>query len=129
MGGGIYKSDPIEIWAATTLPAGGADTVSAAFRLTLGGGTLLLKLVNGATGPTVAAEIQPQASLAASGKEWFDLTTPEGAATKLAGGTGANEAKSRTVEIPRGVLYLRLVAGKNTVQDVSAYAALVETYR
>ena len=129
MGGGIYKSAPMEIWAAKVLVAGAADTVSAAFQLTLGGGTLLLKLVNGATGPTVAAEIQPQASTAASGKEWFDLTTPEGAATKLTGGTAANEAKSRTVEVPQGVLYLRLVAGKNTVQNVAAHAALVENHR
>ena len=129
MGGGIYKSNPIEIWAATTLPAGGADTVSSVFRLTLAGGTLLLKLVNGATGPTVAAQIQPQVSYAATGKEWFDLTTPEGASTKLTGGTGNNEAMSRTVEVPKGVVFLRLVAGSNTVQDVSAYACLVETHR
>jgi hypothetical protein len=129
MGGGIYKSDPIEIWASATLAAGAADTVSSAFKLTLAGGTLMLKLVNGATGPTVAAEIQPQVSYQKTGKEWFELTSPEGASTKLTGGTGNNEAKSRTVEIPKGALFVRLVAGSNTVQDVSAYACLVETHR
>lgn len=108
------------IWSAQTLTAGAGDTTSASQDLQTGyGGSLHIKLTNGATGPTVAAQVQIEVS--ADNTEWYDFGGP------LVGGTGNNEVVSwGGIDIPIGVEFLRLVAGSNTVQDVTVDADISE---
>lgn len=108
------------IWSGQTLTAGAADTTATAVTLDDGyGAALHIKLTNGATGPTVAAEVQIQVS--ADNSEWYDF----GGA--LVGTTNNSDVVSwGGIEIPIGVEYLRLVAGSNTGQDVTVDADLSE---
>ena len=109
-----------EIWASQTLTAGAGATTSAAVDLADGyGAALNIRLTNGATGPTVAAQVRIEVSADNSG--WFDF----GGA--LVGGK-ANDGiyEWGGIEIPVGVKYLRLVAGSNTDEDVDVDADIVE---
>lgn len=108
------------IWSGTTLTAGAGDTTATAVTLDDGyGAALHVKLTNGATGPTVAAQVQIQVS--ADNTEWFNF----GGA--LVGST-TNSAVSQWggIDIPIGVEYLRLVAGSNTGQNVTVDADISE---
>jgi hypothetical protein len=108
------------IWSGQTLTAGAADTTSSVVTLDDGyGAALHIKLSNGATGPTVAAEVQIQVS--ADNSEWYDFGPP------LVGNEDGNGVESwGGIEIPMGVEYLRLVAGSNTGQDVTVDADISE---
>jgi hypothetical protein len=95
-----------------TLTAGAGDDTSTGVNLTDGyGGKAFVKLTNGATGPTVAAQVQLQES--ADNSNWYDLGGP------LVGSTGNNEVVSWPVPIDMGTLYIRSVSGSNTGQDVT----------
>jgi hypothetical protein len=108
------------IWSSQTLTAGAGDTTSSAVTLDDGYGAALgIKLTNGATGPTVAAQVQIQTSQ--DNSEWYNM----GGA--LVGGDGDSEVTSwGSIEIPIGVEYLRLVAGSNTGQNVTVDADISE---
>ena len=108
------------IWSSQTLTAGAGDTTATAVTLDDGYGAVLhVKLTNGATGPTVAAQVQIQVS--ADNSEWYDFGPP------LVGSTGNSEVSSwGGIEIPIGVEYLRLVAGSNTGQNVTVDADISE---
>ena len=108
------------IWSAVTLTAGAGDTTSSAVDLTDGyGGTLNIKLTNGATGPTIAAQVQVQVS--EDNSEWYNF----GGA--LIGSTANNAVTSwGGIIIPIATKYLRLVAGSNTGQNVTVDADLSE---
>lgn len=108
------------IFNGTTLTAGASDTTSSVVTLDDGyGAALHIKLTNGATGPTVAAQVQIQVS--ADNSEWYDL----GGA--LVGSTTNSDVVSwGGIEIPVGVEYLRLVAGSNTGQAVTCDADISE---
>jgi len=107
------------IWSTQTLTAGAEDTTSSTVTLDDGyGAALHIKLTNGGTGPTVAAQVEVQVS--ADNSEWYEFCT-------LPGGTLASAVYEwGGIEIPIGVEYLRLVAGSNTDQDVTVDADISE---
>lgn len=95
-----------------TLTAGAADTTSSAWTLDDGYGAVLgIKLTNGATGPTVPAQVQIQFS--PDNSNWYNFGSP------LYGSTSNSGVYSWMVEIPPGVEYIRTVAGSNTGQNVT----------
>ena len=107
------------IWNDVTLTAGAGDTTSDTQNLADGyGGTLYMKITNGATGPTVGAQIAVWYS--PDGTNWYSRAG--GYVSTL----GNNVVTSWTVDVPIGVAYLRLVAGSNTVQNVTVRAELTE---
>lgn len=102
-----------------TLTASAADTVATPVDLTDGyGGLLHIKLTNGATGPTVAAQVQVEAS--ADNSNWYKL----GGALK--GSTTNAAVSSWCMDIPAGVMYLRTTSGSNTGQNVTLRVELAE---
>lgn len=97
---------------ALTLSAGAADDVGANQNIGTGYGAMLyIKLTNGATGPTVPAQVQVQVS--ADAAEYMDF----GAA--LIGGTANLGVSSWAVAIPAAVENVRTVQGSNTGQAVT----------
>lgn len=108
------------IWSSQTLTAGAGDTTSSAVDLSDGyGAALHIKLTNGATGPTVAAQVQIQVS--ADNSEYYNF----GGALK--GGTANSGVYSwGGIDIPVGVEYVKLVAGSNTGQNVTVDADISE---
>ena len=109
------------IWSSQTLTAGAGDTTSAVLNLTDGyGGTLNIKLTNGATGPTLPAQVLIQCS-----EDNFTEAYDVGDA--LVGLTGNSAVISwGMIVIPPGTQYLRLVAGSNTDQNVTVDADFSE---
>ena len=107
------------IWSSQALVADEADTTATAVNLTDGyGATLNIKLTNGATGPTVAAQVEVQVS--EDNSEWYEVWT-------MTGKTGNNAvAEWGMMRIEMGTQYLRLVAGSNTGQNVTVDADLSE---
>ena len=104
------------IWAAQALVAAEADTTSDAVNLTAGyGASLNIRLTNGATGPTVAAQVQIRVS--ADGTSWWNFG---GALRGGVANSGVYEWGG--IDIPAPVMYVRLVAGSNTGQDVTVDA-------
>lgn len=108
------------IWSGTTLTAGAADTngswidLSAVFESEID-----IKLTNGATGPTVAAQVQVQVANDYNAGSPTLVTNYGGALI----GTTTNSAVSYfSVSIPIGVAAVRLVAGSNTGQNVTVDA-------
>lgn len=108
------------IWSSQSLTAGAGDTTSSVVVLDDSYGSALnIKLTNGATGPTVAAQVQIQTS--------SDNTTFYNFGGALVGGTGNSGVSSwGAIEIPIGVEYLKLVAGSNTGQAVTVDADISE---
>lgn len=104
------------IWSGQTLTASSADTTSSAEVIDAGyGAALHIKLTNGATGPTVAAQVQIETS--ADNTEWYELGGP------LIGNTDNNGISSwGDIPIGVGTEYVRLVAGTNTGQNVTVDA-------
>jgi hypothetical protein len=102
------------IWSGQSLTAGAANTTSSAIDLSTGYGAQVdIKLTNGATGPTVAAQVQIQVAADTSGTLFVNFGGP------LVGSTTASAVSSWSVEIPIGVNRLQLVAGSNTGQAVT----------
>jgi len=102
------------IWASQTLTASAGDTTSSAVDLSAGyGAQVNIKITNGGTGPTVAAQCKVQVANNSSGTLWTDY----GGAFQA---SSSNSAVSYfTVELPIGVAAVRLVAGSNTGQNVT----------
>lgn len=102
------------LYSAQTLTAGAADTTSAAQDISASYRTSVdIKLTNGATGPTVAAQVQIQVAADTGGTLWVNLGGP------LVGGTSNNGVSQWSVELPDGVQAFRTVAGSNTGQNVT----------
>lgn len=96
-----------------TLTAGAGDTTGSAVDLTACYDAALdVKITNGATGPTVAAQVQIQHS--PDNSNWYNL----GGALK---GSTTNAAVVSWALIPLGpdVRYIRHVSGSNTGQNVT----------
>jgi hypothetical protein len=105
------------IWSATTLTAAAADTTSSTINLTAGYGSQVnIKLTNGATGPTIAAQVQVRVA----NDSGATLVTNFGGA--FVGGVANNGVYYASIEIPIGVGALILVAGSNTGQNVTVDA-------
>jgi len=101
-----------QIHDGTTLTASAGDTTSAAQDLTGSYASVLnVKLTNGATGPTVPAQVKVQ--LSEDDSKYYDFGAP------LVGGVTNAGIYSWSMEIPFGAMYLQLVSGSNTAQDVT----------
>ena len=95
-----------------TLTAAAGDTTSSSWDLQNGyGGTLHIRITNGGTGPTIAAQVQVQTS--PDDSNYYDFGGP------LVGTTTNSDVIEWNVEIPMGVKYLQTVSGSNTGQDVT----------
>lgn len=95
-----------------TLTAGAGDNTSSIWTLTGGyGGELYLKITNGATGPTVAAQCQVWAS--PDNSNYYKL----GGA--LISTLGNNVVTSWSIQVPIGIAYLKVTSGSNTGQNVT----------
>lgn len=101
------------IFDGQTLTAGTGDTTSSAVDMsTYRAASLNVKLTNGTTGPTVAAQVQIEVS--GDNSTWYKFGGP------IVGQTGNSAVHSLGgIDIPVGVKYLRLVAGSNTGQNVT----------
>jgi hypothetical protein len=105
------------IWSAQTLTAGAGNTTSSAVDLSTGYGAQLdIKLTNGSTGPTVAAQVQIQVANDTSGTLYVNY----GGA--LVAGTANNGTYSWSIDLPIGVNRVQLVGGSNTGQNVTVDA-------
>jgi hypothetical protein len=82
------------------------------------GGLLQVKITNGVTGPTIAAQCQVQVS--GDNSNWYNL----GGA--LISTLGNSIVTSWSVPIPIGAKYLHVVSGSNTGQDVTLRVTGVE---
>lgn len=108
------------VWSGQTLTAGAGDTSGSWIDLSAGYGALVdIKLTNGATGPTVAAQVQVQVAANYNAGSPTLVTNFGGA---LVGLTSNNGVAHFSVEIPIGAAAVRLVAGSNTGQNVTADA-------
>lgn len=106
------------VWASQTLTADAADTTSSEIDFTdgySGGGGI--KITNGATPPTAAAQCQVQFE---QNTEWYDLFGP------FVAGLDANGVYSWPLDIPIWARKVRLVAGSNTDEDVTIDADITE---
>jgi hypothetical protein len=79
---------------------------------------VVIKLTNGGTGPTVAAQVQVEVSL--DNSNWYEHGGP------VVGGTANSGIYSQTVIIPDWIQYVRAVAGSNTGQNVTCRAEVGE---
>lgn len=94
-----------------TLTAAAGDHTSSVWTIDDGyGGTLYIKITNGGTGPTIAAEAQVQAS--PDNSNWYNY----GGALKSTLGNGV--ITPWPINIEAGIEYIRVVSGSNTGQDV-----------
>ena len=108
------------IWSAQTLTAGAANTSSSWIDLSGAyGAQISIKLTNGATGPTVAAQVQ---IVVANDYNAGSPTLPVYFGGAFVGGTANSEVDYLSVELPIGVAAVQLVAGSNTGQDVTVDA-------
>jgi hypothetical protein len=104
---------------SATLTAGAGDTTATGVDLTtVYDAAYLIKITNGATGPTNPAQVQPQVS--GDNSAWYNLGGP------LVAGTTNSAVYSWVVEIPRSALYVRTVSGSNTGQNVTLNTDVVE---
>lgn len=108
------------IWSAQTLTAGAGNTNGTWVDLSAGYGAQIdAVLTNGATGPTVAAQIQVQVGANYNAGSPTLVTNFGGALV----GILTNSATTHfSIEIPIGVEAVRLVAGSNTAQNVTVDA-------
>jgi hypothetical protein len=100
--------------AGTALTAGAASVTSQAVDLSAGYGSVVdVRLTNGATGPTVGAQVQVQVATDATGTLWVNFGGP------LVASITGSAVSSWCVEVPIGVAAVRTVSGSNTGQTVT----------
>ena len=96
------------------MTAGAADVTGSTIDIsTAYGAQVDIKLTNGATGPTIAAQVQIEVAADAAGT----LFTKFGGA--LVGSTANSGVSSWSVQLPIGVAAFRLISGSNTAQNVT----------
>ena len=101
------------LYSGQTLTAGAADTTSSTIDLTAAYETQVnIKITNGATGPTIPAQVKIQVAADAAGTLFVDFAT-------LVSNTGNNVVTPWSVTIPIAVGAFRLVSGSNTAQNVT----------
>lgn len=117
----ITKS-AVTVLASVSVPAGGTKTAPNAAGIgsaidcrSYYGGELTWKITNGGSAPGVALSMTFQASH--DGTNWFDYYT-------VASDTVASSVNSNSVQLDRGVMYLRVIAYGNTTNAVTAEAGL-----
>lgn len=108
------------IWASQVLTAGAGNITSSVIDLSNAYAALCnIKLSNGAAGPTVAAQVQMQVANDYNAGSPTLLVNFGGA---LVGGTTNNGIYYCSAEIPMAASALQLIAGSNTVQNVTVDA-------
>ena len=106
-----------------TLTAGAGDTSSTIQDLTaVDNATVDLRITNGGTGPTIPAQFQIETS-PDNGTNYFDFGGP---LVSLTGNSIVTEWSG--IHLPPGCMYVRITAGSNTGQNVTA-RAVVNTYK
>jgi len=95
-----------------TMVAAAGDATSAATALTGFGADVGLKITNGATGPTVAGQLQIELSI--DGTKYYKNGGP------LVGSVTNSAVSSWTQHIEMGWKYIRVVSGSNTGQNTTA---------
>jgi hypothetical protein len=112
----------VAVLASVSVPAGGikASPNAAGIGATIDcrsyyGGELTWKITNGASAPGVAMSMTFQVS--PDGTTWFDYYT-------VASDTVISSVNSNSVQLDRGVMYLRVIAYGNTTNAVTAEAGL-----
>lgn len=105
------------LWSAQTLTAGAGNTTSSAVNLSaVFESSIDIKLTNGATGPTVPAQVQVQVANDSGGTLYVNY----GGALVC---TSTNSDVCHfSVVIPIGYASVKLVAGSNTAQNVTVDA-------
>ncbi len=102
------------IHSATTLTAGAGNTTSSTIDLSTGYGAQLdIKLTNGGTGPTIAAQVQIKVAADSGATLLVNFGGP------LIGAVANNGVGSWSIELPIGVAAVVLVSGSNTGQNVT----------
>jgi len=108
------------IWSGQTLTAGAGNTTSSVIDLSAGYGSVInIRLTNGATGPTVAAQVQV---VVANNYNSGSPTLPISFGGPFTGGVTNSGVYYCSVEIPIGIEAVELVAGSNTGQNVTVDA-------
>lgn len=103
--------------SATTMTAGAGDVTGSTIDVTDSYGVQIdISLTNGATGPTVAGQVQIQVAADAAGTLFVNF----GGA--LVGSTSNSGVTSWSVDLPFGIGAFRLVSGSNTGQNVTLNA-------
>lgn len=100
------------LWSGTSQAAAGSSTSSTVDLSAANGALISAKITNGATGPTIAAYIQPQQS-PDGGTTWFNY------GPALAGVTTNAAERSWSVAVDVGVKLIRLFSTGNTAQAVT----------
>lgn len=101
------------ITAATSNAAGATTTGTVWDNTTKYGGLVTIKLTNGGTGPTVAANAYVYTSADNSAFKLY---------TKLIGDVTASSVNEWSIEVPAGAMYIRVDVKDNTVQAVTCEA-------
>jgi hypothetical protein len=105
------------IWSAQTLTAGAGNTTSATQSLAATDGTTVDFLItNGATGPTIAAQVQIQVANDSGGTLWVNFGGP------IIGSVTNSAVTHGTAYLDHPYAAMRLVAGSNTGQNVTVDA-------
>ena len=105
------------IWSGQTLTAGGGNTNSSWIDLSgVFESQIDIKITNGATGPTVAAQVQVQV---ANDYNAGSPTLPANFGGALVASITNNDINYFSITIPIGCAAVRLVAGSNTGQNVT----------
>ncbi len=100
--------------SATTMTAGAGNVTGTAQDLSTSYGSQVdIQLTNGATGPTVPAQVQIQVANDVSGTLFVNYGGP------LVGSTTNSAVTSWSIDVPIAVARLRLVSGSNTGQNVT----------
>jgi hypothetical protein len=100
--------------SAVTLTAGAGNTTSSAVDLSTGYGAVVdIQLTNGATGPSVAAQVQVQVAADSGGTLYVNFGGP------LVGSLTNSAVSKWSVEIPIGAASVRIVSGSNATQNVT----------
>ena len=99
-----------------TLTAGAANHESTVWQLSrddyvTSSKLVFVKLTNGATAPTAAAQAQVMGSR--DGTNYYNYGGP------LVGNTDNNGSESQIITVPGGVEYIKVVSGGNTGQEVT----------
>lgn len=106
-----------------TLTASTGDTTGSVIDLTDSDETAVyIKITNGATGPTIAAQCQIQVS--PDNSNWYNFGGPLQAG--IAGSGTVPFYAWAGIRLPPGVGYVRAVSGSNTGQNVTIRAEVME---
>ncbi|MCK5611826.1 hypothetical protein KAR91_58695 [Candidatus Pacearchaeota archaeon] len=94
-----------------TLTAGAGDHTSDTWTVNDGyGGELYIKITNGGTGPTIAAQVLVQTS--PDNSNWYNLTGP------IESLLGNSIVSMWTIPIAAAAQHIKVISGSNTGQDV-----------